>query len=194
VFKKNGGVGLPVDAYDSDDQNLLATGKVLAVDNQVDPTTGTFKIKAIFPNEDTSLFPDQFVNAHLLSQTIHNSNIVPDAAVQTGPNNDMFVYVVNPADQTVKIRPVKQPFADADAVALTGVEPGEVVVTDGTDKLQDGTKVVVTMAPDTTPGGPATRPARTHGHRGGGGGPYGIIRGPPHPGPPIWHIGPIGGR
>jgi multidrug efflux system membrane fusion protein len=170
VMRQNGGVGLTVDAYDSDDQILLSSGKVLAVDNEVDPTTGTFKIKAIFANADSSLFPSQFVNAHLLVRTIHNANIVPPAAVQTGPNNEMFVYVVNQAEQTVKIRNVQQPNADADVVALTGVQPGEVVVIDGTDKLQDGTKVTVTMAQDNPTTNPATQPSRRGHRRGAGGG------------------------
>lgn len=162
VFKKNGGVGLPVLAYDHDDQELLATGKVIAVDNQVNLSTATFNVKASFDNKDNSLFPSQFVNAHLLARTIHNAVIVPVAAVQRGPDNT-FAYVVDPADQTVHIRTIQVLPGEDDIVSVSGVQPGEVVVTDGTDKLQDGSKVVVTMAASGPTSQPTTRPSHHHG-------------------------------
>ena len=131
---------LEVDAYSRDDQTKLATGKLLTIDNQIDQTTGTGRLKAVFSNEDSALWPNQFVNAHLLLETQKNATVVPSAAVQRGPNGD-FVYVVKP-DKTVENRAV--------TVALTqglvsnissGVSPNEVVVIDGQDKLQPGSHV-----------------------------------------------------
>lgn len=131
---------LEVDAYSRDDQTKLATGKLLTIDNQIDQTTGTGRLKAVFSNEDSALWPNQFVNTHLLLETQKNATVVPSAAVQRGPNGD-FVYVVKP-DKTVENRAV--------TVALTqglvsnissGVSPNEVVVIDGQDKLQPGSHV-----------------------------------------------------
>jgi multidrug efflux system membrane fusion protein len=149
-------VGLTVDAYDRNDQNLVATGVVEAVDNQVDPTTGTFKVKATFANKDNALFPNQFVNAHLLASIQKNLILVPTAAVQHGPDGGAFVYVVG-TGPAVAIRNVKEGPGEGDFTSVTGVRPGDVVVTDGTDKLQDGTKVTVSMAQST---GPTTRSSR----------------------------------
>jgi multidrug efflux system membrane fusion protein len=131
---------LQVDAYSRDDQTKLATGKLLTIDNQIDQTTGTGRLKAVFSNEDSALWPNQFVNTHLLLETQKNATVVPSAAVQRGPNGD-FVYVVKP-DKTVENRAV--------TVALTqglvsnissGVSPNEIVVIDGQDKLQPGSHV-----------------------------------------------------
>lgn len=156
------GLGLPVLAYDRDEQTLLARGRVEALDNQVDPTTGTFKVKATFPNEDNALFPQQFVNAHLLAQTKHNQVLVPTAAVQHGPDTSVFVFVVKP-DQTVTIVNVQEGQTEGDMESVIGVQAGEILVTDGTDKLQEGSKVVVTLA---QPTGATTRPGgRGHGGR-----------------------------
>jgi multidrug efflux system membrane fusion protein len=164
VFRKNGGVGLPVQAYDHDDQELLTTGTVIAVDNQVNTTTGTFNVKASFDNKDSALFPNQFVNAHLLARTIHNATIVPTAAVQRGPDNT-FAYVVDPADQTVHIRNIQVLPGEDDIVSVGGLEAGDIVVTDGTDKLQDGSKVVVTMGTYSSTTQPTTQPGARKGHR-----------------------------
>jgi multidrug efflux system membrane fusion protein len=151
------GVGLEVDAFDRDDLNRLTTGKVEAVDNQVDPASGTFKVKAEFENKDSSLFPNQFVNAHLLADTKKNVVLVPTAAVQHGPDGSPFAYVIRP-DQTAEIRNITEGPAEGDYTSVTGIQPREIVVTDGTDKLVDGSKVTVTMAGGTTQ--PTTRQGR----------------------------------
>ena len=137
----NEGVTLEVEAYDRDFHTKLATGKLAALDNQVDPTTGTVRIKAIFENEDNMLFPNQFVNARLLVDTLHDAVLVPSAAVQRGQNS-VFAYVLQP-DNTVKYQPVVVgPVEKDDTVITQGLSPGDVVVVDGVDKLQPGeTKV-----------------------------------------------------
>jgi multidrug efflux system membrane fusion protein len=129
-----------VDALDRDNQTELAQGSVLTVDNQVDPTTGTVRVRAIFANKDYKLFPNEFVNAKLLVRTLMGVNIIPNAAIQR--NNEVaFIYVVKP-DNTVQSRNINVGTTDGNQSAVTGVAPGEVVVTDGFDKLQDGTKIV----------------------------------------------------
>lgn len=139
--------GLPVEAFNRDFQTRLAAGTLSAIDNQVDPSTGTVKLKAVFPNEDDTLFPNQFVNARLLVETLRDATIVPLAALQRGPEST-FVWVVQ-ADSTVAIRPVQSGPIQGDQVAITsGLEPGELVVTDGIDKLAPKAKVAVRgMAP-----------------------------------------------
>jgi multidrug efflux system membrane fusion protein len=135
------GKKMRVDALDRDNQTELAQGTLLTIDNLVDPSTGTVKVRAIFPNRDYKLFPNEFVNARLLVRTLMGVNIVPNAAIQR--NNDAaFVYVVS-GNQTVRSRSIKVGTTDGNQSAVTGVKPGEVVVTDGFDKLQDGGKVVV---------------------------------------------------
>lgn len=134
------GVPLPVDALDREQQRKLATGSLLTIDNQVDPTTGTVKLKAVFPNEDSRLFPSQFVNARLLLETKRGATVVPSAAVQRS-SRGAFVYVVKP-DQTVSARDVTLGVVDGDDVAVTtGLTPGEQVVVTGADRLRDGTRV-----------------------------------------------------
>ena len=133
---------LPVAAFNRDFRTKLASGRLVAIDNQVDATTGTVRLKAEFPNEDDTLFPNQFVNARLLVETIRDAVVVPRAAVQRGPQSS-FVYVVQP-DSTVALRTVQPGAAQDEMVALTeGVEPGELVVTDGIDKISDKAKVAV---------------------------------------------------
>ena len=148
--KPGGGVGLQVTVFDSGLTNPLATGVVSALDNQIDLTTGTVKIKASVENKDHVLYPNEFVNARLLVDTIHNATLIPAAGVQRGPDNQ-FAYVVK-KDQTVEVRPLKlgqtsEIGAGETAQELTaiadGLSPGEVVVTDGVDKLQPGSKVAV---------------------------------------------------
>jgi membrane fusion protein, multidrug efflux system len=132
---------LRVDALSRDNESELAQGTVLTLDNQIDTTTGTVRVRATFPNKDNKLFPNEFVNAKLLVQTLMGVNIIPMAAIQR--NNDIsFVYIVN-ANQTVQTRNVNVATSDGTNAAVTGVNPGETVVTDGFDKLQDGSKVVV---------------------------------------------------
>lgn len=138
--KINQGEKLVVDAYDRDFKTKLATGSLLAVDNQVDSSTGTLRLKAVFENQDNLLFPNQFVNARLLIETLHDAIVVPTAAVQRGPNW-VFVYVVQP-DETVELRKVVPGQTEGDVTVIeSGLSAGEVVVTEGLDKLQPGTKV-----------------------------------------------------
>lgn len=133
---------LVVDAYDRDFRTKLAAGKLLATDNQVDPATGTLRLKAIIDQEDNSLFPNQFVNTRLLVDTRRDAIVVPSAAVQRGPSST-FVYVVK-SDETVELRNVTVgPTEGAETSIDYGVQPGEIVVTDGIDKLQPGAKVAM---------------------------------------------------
>ena len=148
VFDKlhKGLAQLPVEAYDRDNVAKIAGGKLLTIDNQIDTTTGTYKLKAVFNNEDNSLFPNQFVNTHLLVDTKRNLSLVPLAALQRGPQGT-YVYTVAPGN-TVKIQNVTVAQTTAGVVGISdGLKPGDVVVTDGQDKLQDGTKVIPNQAP-----------------------------------------------
>lgn len=131
---------LEVDAFSRDDQTKLATGKLLTIDNQIDPTTGTAKLKAVFDNKDNKLWPNQFVNADLLVETRKNSTVVPTAALLRGPQGT-FVYTVN-ADKTVQDKAVTVALTQGDTTVVTsGVNPGDTVVTDGQDKLQRGSRI-----------------------------------------------------
>jgi multidrug efflux system membrane fusion protein len=140
---------LPVQAYDRDLTQKIADGSLLSVDNQIDQTTGTVKLKAEFPNRDDALFPNQFVNARLVVDTIRGTVIVPSAAIQRSPQST-FVYVVKP-DNTVETRTVVVRHSEGDQTAISrGVAAGERVVVDGVDKLQQGAKVEVRQ-PDRPP-------------------------------------------
>ena len=141
-----------MDAFSRDDQTKLATGKLLTIDNQIDPTTGTAKLKAVFDNKDNQLWPNQFVNADLLLETRKNSTVVPTAAILRGPQGT-FVYAVNP-DKTVQDHAVTVSLTQGDTTVITsGINPGDMVVTDGQDKLQRGSRIELR---NTTPsGGPA---------------------------------------
>ncbi len=133
---------LRVDALDRDDQTDLAQGTLLTLDNQIDTTTGTVRVRATFPNRDNKLFPNEFVNARLLVRTLNSVNLITTAAIQR--NNDIaFVYVVNTSNRTVQSRNINIAATDGDTAAVTGVTPGETLVTDGFDKLQDGTKIAI---------------------------------------------------
>src|ERR1700686_67032 len=139
-----------VDAYDRDDTSKIESGKLLTIDNQIDTTTGTYKLKAVFNNDKNLLFPNQFVNTHLLADVKRNLMVVPASAIQRGPQGT-YVYVVQDAN-TVKIQTVTLAQTAANTVGLSaGLNPGDVVVVDGQDKLQDGSKVVTTMAPAVPP-------------------------------------------
>jgi membrane fusion protein, multidrug efflux system len=134
------GKQLPVQAYDRDQKTLLATGFLLTLDNQIDTATGTIRLKAQFPNDDEGLFPNQFVNVRLLVRTLSDATVIPAAAVQRGVPGT-YVYVVG-KDRTVAVRPVKLgPAEDGLSAVTSGVEPGELVVVDGADKLREGAKV-----------------------------------------------------
>jgi multidrug efflux system membrane fusion protein len=134
-----------VEALDRSDNKKLAEGKVLAVNNRIDSMTGTMQIKAIFPNEHHELAPGQFVNAHLLLDVKSNVTVIPQAALQRGPQG-MFVYVVKP-DRTVAVQPVKPGPSEGDRVqALDGVAPGDTVVVEGADRLHEGAHVEIRAA------------------------------------------------
>ncbi len=133
---------LSVDAYSRDDQTKLATGSLLTIDNQIDTTTGTGKLKAVFDNRDRSLWPNQFVNVHLLLEVRKNNTVVPAAAIQRGPQGT-YVFAIKP-DKTAEIRPVTVAFSQGNFSAISqGVSQGDLVVTDGQDKLQSGTHVEI---------------------------------------------------
>jgi membrane fusion protein, multidrug efflux system len=142
---------MQVDALDRTGQTTLATGTLLTIDNEVDPTTGTFKLRAIFPNKDDMLFPNQFVNARLLVDTQRNVNLIPTAALQRNATG-AFVYLIKAGDpaskeDTASIQQVTAGISDGNNAAVQGVQPGEMVAVNGFDKLQDGIKVVVHNAP-----------------------------------------------
>jgi membrane fusion protein, multidrug efflux system len=133
---------LTVDAYDRDQQHKLATGTLLAIDNQIDPNTGTVRLRANFANRGNELFPNQFVNARLFTDTLHGAMVIPAEAIQRGPKGP-FVYAIK-ADYTVAIRPVSLGvIQEADAVVSSGLAPGELVAVEGADRLREGSKVEV---------------------------------------------------
>jgi multidrug efflux system membrane fusion protein len=159
---------LPVEAWDREQKAKLAEGVLASADNQVDPQTGTVKLKAQFANDDAGLFPNQFVNARMKLDTLRDTVVVPPAAVQRGAQG-MFVYVVRP-DQTVELRPVKLGPLDGQRQAIAeGLAPGELVVTDGTDRLRPGAQVEVASArPELKPApGPSKGGARRRPKDGG---------------------------
>lgn len=131
---------LPVEAWDRDQKIKLASGQLLTIDNQVDSTTGTIKLKAIFQNNDSALFPNQFVNIRMLLHTLRSATVVPSAAIQRGSNGN-FVYVVK-GNKTIALRLVTIGPVEGELTTLTsGIKPGETVVIDGIDKLREGSKV-----------------------------------------------------
>ena len=141
VMKKlQAGEKLTVDVYNREGRIKLASGVLLTVDNQIDPATGTVKLKAQFSNDDSTLFPNQFVNVRMLVDVNKNATVINSAAVQRG-NQGTYIYVMKP-DQTVTVRPVKAGPAQGDLISIdSGLAPGEVVVIDGTDKLREGANV-----------------------------------------------------
>ena len=132
---------MAVDALASDDKTKIASGSLLTLDNQIDTTTGTVKLKAIFPNTDASLFPNQFVNSRLLVDTEHDVTLIPTAAIQRNAQG-AFVYVIQ-SDQTASLRNITVGTTDRDKVAVQGVQPDEVIAVNGFDKLQNGAKVII---------------------------------------------------
>jgi multidrug efflux system membrane fusion protein len=138
--KLNAGDRMPVDAYDRDLKQKLSTGYLLTIDNQIDPSTGTVKLKAMFANKETELFPNQFVNARLLLETKHGVTIVPSAAIER-TSQGTFVYIVKP-DNTVAVQTVRLGPTEGDNVAVDqGVNPGDLVVVEGAERLREGSKV-----------------------------------------------------
>ncbi|MFZ0581599.1 MAG: efflux RND transporter periplasmic adaptor subunit [Candidatus Acidiferrales bacterium] len=153
------GSKMSVDALDRAQQHELAKGSLLTLDNQVDTTTGTVKLKAIFPNQDLTLFPSQFVNARLLVDTQQNAALVPTAAIQRNAQG-AFVYVIKSdiaAMQTVTVGTT-----DGSVAAVQGVQPGDVIAVSGFDKLQDGAKVKISN------GTGGSNPSANNGSKGGG--------------------------
>lgn len=133
---------LAVDAYSRDDQTKIASGFLTTIDNQIDTTTGTGKLKAVFENRDRSLWPNEFVNIHLLLEVRKNNIVVPSAAIQRGPQGT-YVFAVKP-DKTAEMRNVTVTISQGNFVAISqGLQAGDTVVTDGQDKLQPGTKVEI---------------------------------------------------
>jgi membrane fusion protein, multidrug efflux system len=157
----HGGGPMAVEAYDRTNSAKLADGKLLTVDNQIDVTTGTVKLRAQFENADGLLFPNQFVNIQLLQELVPNQIIIPNSAVRRGAPNGVvstFVYVVNP-DRTVTVRAVTLGVVDGERVAVTqGLSAGEAVVTEGADRLRDGAQVQLPGAPPPA----AHAPGATH--------------------------------
>ena len=161
------GAVLPATAYDRTGANKIADGTLQTFDSQIDPTTGTIKLRAQFPNEARTLYPNQFVNVRLLLDTHKDVTTMSTAGIQRGVPGT-FVYLIN-ADSTVAVRPVKLGVTDGDRVEiLSGLAPGDRVVIDGADKLRDGAKIVVraetgaattpAAAPDSKSGGKKRRP------------------------------------
>lgn len=139
IAAQKNGVALEVEVWRQDNKTLLATGSLLTIDNQIDTSTGTVRAKARFANEDYLLFPNQFVNARLRVRTLKNVLVVPTAAVQRR-NDGFFVYVVDTG--ATRTAPVTTGYAsDSDTVIESGLKPGEIVVTDGIDRLRDGMAV-----------------------------------------------------
>jgi membrane fusion protein, multidrug efflux system len=153
------GATLSATAYASDDTTKLEDGTLKAVDNQVDTSTGMVKLRADFVNADGALFPNEFVNVHLLVNTLTNATLVPSQAVQSGAPGS-YVYVVKP-DDTVAVQTVTTGPTDGTNTVITkGLAPGDVVVTDGVDRLSDGAKVTVAITPTAMPSGQAAQGKR----------------------------------
>lgn len=170
VMKKlRAGEKLAVDAYDRADKVKLASGTLLTVDNQIDPATGTVKLKAQFANEELSLFPNQFANVRMLLDVKRDATVVPGAAIQRGTPGT-FVYLVRP-DNSVTVRVVKLGPAQGDNVSIeAGLAPGEQVVVDGADKLREGARVEL-IGKDTANGKEGARKGGgANAERGKGGG------------------------
>jgi multidrug efflux system membrane fusion protein len=154
--KLHAGVTLHTQAFDRDQTKKLADGTLLTVDNQIDTTTGTSRLKAIFPNTDGALFPNQFVNVRLALDTKRGATIVPAVAIQRGPTGT-FVYMVD-NDDTVSIRPVRTGLSEGNDVSIDeGLQPGDRVVIDGAEKLTEGMKVTVRQPGQAIDGGGPTK-------------------------------------
>jgi multidrug efflux system membrane fusion protein len=156
IQRVRAGATLSIEAYDRANTRLLATGQLGTIDNQIDTTTGTLKLRGMFANPDELLYPNQFVNARLLVSTMTNTVRVPVPAVQRGEPGT-FVYLIN-ANNTVSVRAIEVGPTDGGFEAVTsGLNPGDRVVTDGTDRLRDGAAVTLPAAtPATATGTPAT--------------------------------------
>jgi multidrug efflux system membrane fusion protein len=156
--RMHGGASLPVTAYSSDNSREIATGTLYAVSNQMATSTGTITLRATFANDDEALFPSEFVNVKLLVDTLQNAVLVPTPAVQTGAPGD-YVYLVN-ANNTVSVHKVTLGPSDGKNTVITsGLAAGNIVVTDGTDRLSDGAKIQAVAAKPASGGAAAEAPA-----------------------------------
>jgi membrane fusion protein, multidrug efflux system len=138
------GARLTVDAYDREQTKKLATGKLLALDNQIDTTTGTVKLRALFDNRDNSLFPNQFVNTRLLVTTEHGVTLIPSSTIQHNGQTS-FVYVI--ANGAAKVQNINPGISDHGVTAVEGINPGDQLATSSFEKLQDGAKVIISQHP-----------------------------------------------
>jgi len=149
------GAALPATAYDRSGANKIADGTLQTFDSQIDPTTGTIKLRALFPNEERSLYPNQFVNIRLLVDTHTGVSVMPTAGVQRGVPGT-FVYRVN-ADNTVSVRSVTLGVTDGDRVEVaSGLAPGDRMVVDGADKIRDGAKIALRAETGSPPASDST--------------------------------------
>jgi membrane fusion protein, multidrug efflux system len=147
------GQNFPVAAFDRGDSHQIASGWLMATDNEINQTTGTLRLEARFSNRDEVLFPNEFVNVHIETELLHRALLMPAAALQHGPEGD-FVFLVMPS-KTVAEQPVKISMTQGNfMVVQSGLKPGEAVVTDGQDKLHVGSHVVPELAPN--PAAPST--------------------------------------
>ncbi|HEY4381150.1 MAG TPA: efflux RND transporter periplasmic adaptor subunit [Acidobacteriaceae bacterium] len=166
------GAHLKVDAFDHTDVNQLASGTLLTLDNQIDTTTGTLKARALFTNRDSSLFPNQFVNAHLLVKTLENATLIPSAAVQ---HNGQAAFVYSIENDRAHVRPITVGVIEGQTAQVTGVNPGDVLATSSFDKLQENTPVAIADASGNagpgTPGAPGGSGGHGHGKGRGGSAP-----------------------
>jgi membrane fusion protein, multidrug efflux system len=140
----NHGLNLKLDAWDRANQKKLATGKVISFDNQIDTTTGTVKLRALFDNKHSELYPNEFVNTRLLVKTLHEQTLLPDSTIQHN-GSTAFVYVIQ--NSQASLRKVKTGISDGGLTSVEGVNPGEVVANSSFEKLQNNSKVVITQAP-----------------------------------------------
>ena len=162
------GAQLAADAFDRSQTVKIASGKLATIDNEIDPTTGTVKLRAMFDNTDGELFPSQFVNIRLLVDTLQDQTVIPVSAIQRGADGT-YVFVVTP-DQTVNQRTVKLGVQDGDKVAITaGLKAGDTVVVDGADRLRDGGDVEIPDAGQQRIAAPSARqPSRPRRRASGG--------------------------
>ena len=155
------GATLPVKALSRDNGMDIASGTLLTIDNQIDQTTGTYRLKAVFDNKDRALWPNQFVNARLLTDVKKNATIIPVAAVQRG-DQGTFVYRVNPSDNTAEVVPVTVGVTEGTIASIeSGLSPNDLVVTDGQDRLRPGARV--DPRTDTRPTDATNPPSATQG-------------------------------
>jgi multidrug efflux system membrane fusion protein len=166
------GVALTAEAYDRANSTRIAVGQVKTVDNQIDTTTGTIKLRAIFDNKDGRLFANQFVNIQLIVKVLHDQTVMPGSAVRRGAPDGVistFVYVVNTSDNTVSVRPITVAVTDGERVSIAkGLTAGDIVVTEGADRLREGASVLLPANTPQHPQTASTAPRKEGGTKGQG--------------------------